>query len=252
MAQDLEPAPRDWRTAMRHDWDARARKNAPGHIHLSDAPLTEESFFASGRADYERFLLPFLRDMEFDPESKTALEIGCGIGRFTRRMVEDFREVIGVDVSPEMIARAQAYGWPGARFQVISGAGLEGISSGSVDFVFSYGVLQHVPDRGAIVSYFRETARVLRPGGVFRLHLKGLATARVGRMLVEAGFSLNPKLLRLGLSLVPFARLRWLDTWQGHSIPLPQARRLCATLGLEIADVESPWTTAMWIGGWKE
>ena len=57
-----------------------------------------------------------------------------------------------------------------------------------VDFVFSFAVFQHVPDEGAIFSYFAETARVLRPGGVFRLHMKGLRPWAVGRWQIEAGF----------------------------------------------------------------
>ena len=138
-----------------------------------------------------------------------------------------------------------------AEFRAVSGAGLDGIPDASVDLVLSFAVFQHVPDRAAIVNYFREAARVLRPGGLFRLHMKGLWTAQAGSMLFEAGYSLNPRFTERGWRRVPFLRMRHLDTWQGISFTLPEARRLCAELRLEIFDVEDAWTIMQWIGGRK-
>lgn len=232
---------------MRRDWDARARENPRVYINWPTVPDQEEAFFASGRQDYARYVRPFLEKMRFDPSGKTALEIGCGIGRLARCLAEAFGEVIGVDVSPEMIARATAAGIPRARFLAVSGGGLEGIEPASVDFVLSFAVFQHVPDKDAILRYFEETARVLRPGGIFRLHMKGLWTLPLGRLMVEAGYSEK----RTRFRKIPFVRVRLLDTWQGRSIPLPEAQRLCDRLGLEITDVEEPWTTMMWVGGRK-
>ena len=120
-----------------------------------------------------------------------------------------------------------------------------------MDFVLSFAVFQHVPDRAAIVNYFREAARVLRPGGLFRLHMKGLWTAQIGSLLLEAGYSLNPRFVARGWRRLPFLRVRHLDTWQGISFTLPEAHRLCAELRLEILDVEDPGTIMQWIGGKK-
>lgn len=236
---------------MRRDWDARARENPRAYINWPGIPNEEDAFFASGRADYARYVTPFLQKMNFDPRGKHALEIGCGIGRLARRFVDDFAQYTGVDVSPEMIAQAQTLHLPRAEFRAVSGGGLEGAADASADFVFSFAVFQHVPDRAAVVNYFRETARVLRPGGLFRLHMKGLWTARMGSLLLEAGRSLNPRFTRRGWRRVPFLRVRHLDTWQGISFTLPEARGLCAELGLENLDVEDPWTIMQWIGGRK-
>jgi len=234
---------------MRRDWDTRARENARAYINWPNVANAEEAFFASGRTDYARYVTPFLQRMNFDPCGHSALEIGCGIGRIARPMSEEFSHYTGVDVSPEMIAKASAYQLPHAEFRAVSGGALEGIPDSSMDFVFSFAVFQHVPDRDAIANYFRETARVLHPGGLFRLHMKGLWTARAGSLLFEAGCSLNPRLLRMGLPRIPFLRIRHLDTWQGISFPLPEARRVCESAGLEILDVEDPWTIMMWVGG---
>lgn len=247
MAPDKKSTTHSWLEAMRRDWDARARKNPRSYINWPGVPDQEEAFFASGREDYARYVRPFLEKMRFDPRGKSALEIGCGIGRLARCLAEDFGEVVGVDVSPEMIARAKAAAVPRTRFQAVSGGGLEGVENASVDFVLSFAVFQHVPDKNAILRYFEETARVLRPGGIFRLHMKGLWTLPLGRLLVEAGFSET----RTRFKQIPFVRVRVLDTWQGRSIPLPEARRRCEALGLELADIEAPWTKMMWVGGRK-
>jgi SAM-dependent methyltransferase len=247
MPGEKKSKPRSWLEAMRRDWDARARENPRLYINWPGVPDQEEAFIASGREDYARYVRPFFEKMRFDPRGKTALEIGCGIGRLARCLADDFDEVIGVDVSPEMIARASAAALPRTRFLAVSGGGLEGVETAGVDFVLSFAVFQHVPDKDAIRRYFEETARVLRPGGVFRLHMKGLWTLPLGRLLVEAGFSEK----HTRFKKIPFVRVRYLDTWQGRAVALPEARRLCQALGLEVADIERPWTNMMWVGGTK-
>lgn len=251
MPPENKSSPHSWLEAMRRDWDARARENPRVYINWPNVPDQEVAFFASGREDYARYVRPFLEKMRFDPRGKTALEIGCGIGRLARCLAEDFGEVIGVDVSPEMIARAKAAAAPRTRFLAVSGGGLEGVETSSVDFVLSFAVFQHVPDKEAIFRYFEETARVLRPAGIFRLHMKGLWTLPLGRLLVEAGFSEKRFGFRNVFRKIPFVRVRFLDTWQGRSIPPPEAGRLCKRLGLEVTDIEAPWTKMMWIGGRK-
>lgn len=232
---------------MRRDWDARARENPHAYINWPGVAAEEEAFLASGREDYARYVTPFLAKMHFDPRGKTTLEIGCGIGRLTRCFVDDFTGVIGVDVSPEMIARAKMQGLRRTEFHEVPGGSLEGIKGASVDFVFSFAVFQHIPDRESILGYLRETARVLRSGGIFRLHLKGLWTLALGRILLEAGW--NEK--RGRERKLPFVRLRWLDTWQGRSITLPEARAALKAAGLQVLEVEGAWSNMMWLGGRK-
>ncbi|MFZ3216407.1 MAG: class I SAM-dependent methyltransferase [Candidatus Acidiferrales bacterium] len=243
---------RPWLDAIRRDWDARARENARAYINWPDVPNEEDAFFASGKADYDRYVTPFLHKMNFDPREKVALEIGCGIGRIARWMSQDFAQYIGVDVSPEMIRKALSYQLPRAQFLAVSGGDLVGVAAASVDFVWSFAVFQHVPDKQAIFNYFRETARVLRPGGIFRLHMKGLRTLPLGRFVLEAGFpglGREGKVPRFGL---PFVRLRYLDTWQGRSIRPGEALEQCESAGLEVVGIDGQWTTMMWVGGRKK
>jgi SAM-dependent methyltransferase len=243
---------RPWLDALRRDWDTRARENARAYINWPDVPDEENAFFASGKADYDRYVTPFLKKMDFDPRGKTALEIGCGIGRIARWMSQDFAEYIGVDVSPEMIRKASSYHLPHATFQDVSGGDLAGVANETVDFVWSFAVFQHVPDKLAIFNYFEEAARVLRRGGIFRLHMKGLWTLPVGRFMVEAGFRDRGREEKAVRFRIPFVRLRYLDTWQGRAIRPDEAVRHCESAGLKVMETEGEWTPMMWIGGRKK
>ena len=252
MSPEASTPAKGWLDAIRRDWDKRAHENARAYINWPDIANEEDAFFASGRRDYECYVSPFLKKMQFDPRGKTALEIGCGIGRIGRWMAADFGHYLGVDVSPEMIRKASSYGIANATFQAVSGGDLAGIASDSVDFALSFAVFQHVPDKNAIFNYFAETARVLRTDGIFRLHMKGLWTLAFGRVALEAGYSQNARLLEARLTRVPFARIRRFDTWQGRSIEPAEAIAKCESLGLEVLDVENQWTTMMWVGGRKK
>jgi len=240
-----------WLDEIRRDWDARARENARGYINWPDVANEDEAFFRSGRDDFERYVTPFLKKMEFDPAGKAALEIGCGIGRLARWMAAEFGSYTGVDVSPEMVRKAASYGIPRARFLAVSGGDLFGVADASVDFVLSFAVFQHVPDKAAIFNYFAETRRVLKPGGIFRLHMKGLWSLPLGRWMVEAGVTENSRQTKSQRLKIPFVRVRYLDTWQGRSIRPGEAVEKCRSLGLNVLDIEDPWTTMMWIGGRK-
>jgi SAM-dependent methyltransferase len=252
LSREASTPAKGWLDAIRRDWDMRARENARAYINWPEIADEEGAFFASGRRDYERYVTPFLKKMQFDPRGKAALEIGCGIGRIGRWMAADFGHYLGVDVSPEMIRKASSYDIANATFQTVSGGDLAGIASNSVDFALSFAVFQHVPDKNAIFNYFAETARVLRTGGIFRLHMKGLWTLAFGGVALEAGYSQNARLIKARLTRVPFARIRRFDTWQGRSIEPAEAVAKCESLGLEVLDVENQWTTMMWVGGRKK
>lgn len=55
-----------------------------------------------GADRYDSFLLS-----EIPADATSVLDVGCGLGRLTARLVEPNRRVLGIDVSPEMITRAQ-------------------------------------------------------------------------------------------------------------------------------------------------
>ena len=161
--------------SMRRDWNERARHNAFLYIASWRHDWTEESFFASGEADVQRLVNPILARLALNPASCSMAELGCGAGRMTRAFARQFQSVTAIDISEEMQQRAKKFleDFPNVRWVLTDGVSLSGIESSSLDFVFSYMVLQHYPSADLIFSSIREMLRILRPGGVFLFQFNG-------------------------------------------------------------------------------
>jgi trans-aconitate methyltransferase len=87
------------------------------------------------------------------------LDLGCGDGSLTERLIERGARVMGVDASPEMIAAARARGIDARLMDATSLT-----FAGEFDAVFSNAVLHWIHDQGAVLS---GVARALVPGGRF-------------------------------------------------------------------------------------
>jgi SAM-dependent methyltransferase len=152
---------------MKRDWDRRADADPYYWVAATqEADLT--SYHASAERDCQVFvegLAPLL------PEgmSGALLDLGCGIGRMTAPLALHFDRVVGVDVSPQMIARAQEFhsAQENVSFIVNSGADLGALDSETFQVACSYSVLPHLPP-DVVSAYFSEVGRVLVEGGVFR------------------------------------------------------------------------------------
>jgi len=99
-------------------------------------------------------------------ETVVDLGSGAGIDAFlAARVVGPEGKVIGVDMTPAMLAKARANATRSGFMQVEFREGrLEAlpVADSSVDAVMSNCVINLVPDKAAV---FREIARVLKPGG---------------------------------------------------------------------------------------
>jgi arsenite methyltransferase len=100
------------------------------------------------------------------------LDLGCGAGTdslVAAQMVGDGGRVIGIDMTPEMLAKARvaAAELGAANVEFVEGE-IEQLPlpDESVDVVISNGVIDLVPDKDAV---FAEIQRVLRPGGRIQL-----------------------------------------------------------------------------------
>jgi ubiquinone/menaquinone biosynthesis C-methylase UbiE len=96
------------------------------------------------------------------------LDIGCGAGVdsiLAAKIVGPKGSVVGVDIVPEMIARAesnlQMMDLDNLNFQKVSGENLP-FSDDTFDVVISNGVINLIPDKEAGMS---EIIRVLKPAG---------------------------------------------------------------------------------------
>lgn len=101
-------------------------------------------------------------------EGETVLDLGCGAGFdcfLAAQRVGPKGRVIGVDMTPEMLARARENARKGGYTHVEFRLGeIEHlpVADASVDVVISNCVINLSPDKPAV---FREAYRVLRPGG---------------------------------------------------------------------------------------
>ncbi|MGX9790338.1 class I SAM-dependent methyltransferase [Mycobacterium sp. MMS18-G62] len=117
------------------------------HNHLHDKPL-------------DRAVLTGFAEL-VDRDGVIA-DVGCGTGA-TSRMLADFGpKVVGIDLSPNMIAEARRLN-PGLRFQVGSMTELD-FDDGHFDGVCAWYSVIHIPDE-QLPHVFSEFHRVLRPGG---------------------------------------------------------------------------------------
>src|SRR5436305_6478657 len=110
-----------------------------------------DEFFASGRWSVARIIETYERHFGNLPR-ESALDHGCGVGRLTLPLARQFAAVVGLDVSPSMLAQARSNA---------DGAGVSNIefvladdrlsnAPGEFDFVNSYMVLQHIRVRRGI------------------------------------------------------------------------------------------------------
>jgi ubiquinone/menaquinone biosynthesis C-methylase UbiE len=162
--------------SMREDWDARAREDAFYYIASWRKDWDVADFLKSGDEDYERLVKPALDRAGFAPAGKAMLELGCGAGRMTHSFALQFDRVIALDISAQMLDRArkilQSAG--NIEWRQANGVDLRGVPNESMDFAFSYLVLQHLPDGKSVFSYIRELMRVLREQGICLFQFNGM------------------------------------------------------------------------------
>jgi ubiquinone/menaquinone biosynthesis C-methylase UbiE len=91
------------------------------------------------------------------------LEIGIGTGRIALPLARHVRQVVGVDLSREMLAKLRAKIGPAAVAPVRADASRLPFRDGCADAVVGVHVFHLIPRWRAVLG---EIARVLRPGGV--------------------------------------------------------------------------------------
>ena len=163
---------------MRSDWDDRARINAEHYTNSANLDWDESAYLKSGECNVSEHILNDMANIcqGQDPKSMRVLELGCGAGRMTRALARLFGEVHAVDISAEMIRKAQRRlsDFPNAFFYHNNGRDLNVVPAGQLfDFALSFIVFQHIPAAEVIESYVREIHRLLKPGRLFKFQVQG-------------------------------------------------------------------------------
>ena len=155
---------------MKRDWDDRARHDAFHYTAWRRGDKWDrDSFFESGERDYVLLVEPILQSAGLEPGRSTVLELGRGVGRMTGSFARRFSHVFAVDVSPEMLSRADDFHKELANvtWQEVNGLDMASFQGGQMDFAFSFLVFQHVPHRDIVLAGIGEMLRVLKLEGLF-------------------------------------------------------------------------------------
>jgi ubiquinone/menaquinone biosynthesis C-methylase UbiE len=209
---------------MKRDWDDRAREDARWYINTVRRGQSDEEFDATCQHDIQNFILADLNVLTGgrDPRTLRLLEIGCGIGRMTKHLAGIFGEVVGTDVSGEMIrlGRERLTDCPNVSLHETSGCDFADFPAEHFDLIFSAYVFQHVPSAEVIRSNIRDAYRVLKPGGVFKFMAAGITDEEYARM---------PK-----------------DTWTGAPFASEDSRRIARELGAQLMSVVGEGSQYFW------
>jgi trans-aconitate 2-methyltransferase len=108
------------------------------------------------------------------------VDLGCGTGELTRRLADALpdSDVLGLDSSPEMLARAEAQARPGLRFAL---GAIETVT-GAWDLVFSHAALQWVDDHPTLIP---RLLALIRPGGRLAVQLPSNHTHPTHQLIRE-------------------------------------------------------------------
>ncbi|OHA26147.1 MAG: hypothetical protein A3D52_00490 [Candidatus Taylorbacteria bacterium RIFCSPHIGHO2_02_FULL_44_36] len=174
--------PTETATESKQKWNRLAKENARYFV-MTDygEKIDEPTFRASGQKDYQMLIEQdeLLRQRLQPFKTKKVLEIGCGIGRLTEFLADNFNEVFGIDISEEMIEHGKKRL---ANKNNVRLAATDGLTfpfpDSNFDLVFSFIVFQHMPDIAIIRRNLKEIGRVLKPNGLAKIQLRGLPTSK--------------------------------------------------------------------------
>jgi len=145
---------------VRAYWNAK-----PCDSELSAARALTSTFFLEVQAERYR-LQPHIPALiaQYDWSGKRVLEVGTGVGTDARQLVQRGAVYTGINADAgSTLATStalQTFGLPGRVLQM--DATRMDFPRASFDFVYTFGVLHHIPDAEGAMG---EIMRVLRPGG---------------------------------------------------------------------------------------
>src|SRR5258706_10324988 len=124
-------------------------------------PSVYEKFKAQRAAPFEDLLAMIERR-----EGLSVIDLGCGTGELTRRLADELpaSDVIGIDNSPEMLAKASEFVRPGLRFEI----GTIEDTRGEYDLVFSHAAIHWVDDH---ITLMPKLLLLVRSGGQLAVQL---------------------------------------------------------------------------------
>jgi ubiquinone/menaquinone biosynthesis C-methylase UbiE len=138
-------------------------------------------------------------------------DLACGTGNLIERQIHEFNDVIGLDISRQMIAICKAKGLGNKACFVVGDAENLPFRDNVFDIVTMHAALHHVPSPS---NCFKEIYRVLPKGGIMYVdHEYNSAKVRFRRWKVQGA---------LGLVVETYARKHRNDQPQGDPLVPPE------------------------------
>jgi SAM-dependent methyltransferase len=178
----------------------------------------------------------------------TCVELGCGSGRLTNALAQDFAVVHAFDVSPHRSTLTNRV--PNSKnivFHLLQKPIIP-LTDETCDLCISIHVLQHVSDLRVVENYFREMSRVLRSGGIALIHvpvigahgmtgsLSEVALRRGKELVKEVALAITRGLMRAGARHLPWK----IDQYRVFNfVWLSEALRSCGFSSVELRIL--PW-----------
>jgi 2-polyprenyl-3-methyl-5-hydroxy-6-metoxy-1,4-benzoquinol methylase len=189
------------------------------------------TFYATGTW-HVGLVLAALRDaFAFVPHG-VALDFGCGVGRVSSALAQHFDKVVGLDISPGMITRANHYANDMHLTNVVYASSDQAawLAPEQYDFVHTYLVLQHIPvARG--MKLIADLVRSVKSGGVGAIHLTYNTSAGWPTLRLLKNFVINTRLLR-NIANIMMGRAWNFPAMQMNAYNLPAVYGLLAAAGI--------------------
>lgn len=221
---------------MRRFWDERAREDAYFFVddRLDYRRPDTERFWQGGAEDLDHLLdATGMRIQSFD----VVADIGCGLGRLTRPLADRAARVYALDISEEMLKRAQELNAHLGNVTWMQGSGtdLRSVPDDCLDACVSHVVFQHIPDPEITLAYVRDMGRALKPGGWSTFQVSN--DPDVHRVRDPRGA--RPLLARLAGRAPRGLRS---PAWLGSMTDLDKLGEVAGEAGLDVEQVVNPGT----------
>ncbi len=125
-----------------------------------------EDNYRGSREEISRRLevyLPLVEAANIGSDDSAILDVGCGRGEWLELLQEAGRKARGLDINRIMVGQCRSRGLEVAEGDLIEY--LESLPDGSLGAVTGFHIIEHLPFP-VLMKLFRETVRVLKPGGL--------------------------------------------------------------------------------------
>jgi O-antigen chain-terminating methyltransferase len=182
-----------------------AATSKPNSTHQNDLDafyIAFENEFRGTRADIKqrvRIHLEQVKRAGAGSPDTPILDLGCGRGEWIELLREEGLVCRGIDLNEFMVAECSERGLPAEQADVVEY--LESLAADSQGGITAFHLIEHLPFR-ALLKLFRESLRVIRPGGICIFETPNPDNLQVG----SNSFYLDPTHLRpLPKELTKFA-----------------------------------------------